>query len=83
MIIQERYTPVVMAANSTYVVPGQSIGGFICKTSGTLVVKNSAGVNLVDGVAVTAGVYLPLPIYIGSAGGSVVLSGGAEGTLVT
>jgi len=80
-IIQERYTPVLMAANSTRTVSKQSIGGFICKTAGAITVKDYSGNNLVDAVAVTVGSFLPIPIYLGPNGGSVVLSGGAAGTL--
>ena len=40
-IIQERYAPVLLAANATYVFSQSSpsgIGGFLCVTTGTLTV---------------------------------------------
>ena len=80
-VVQERYAPKLMAADSTLVVSKQSIGGFICSTGGAISVLDYEGNTLVDVFPVTAGSYHPLPVYLGPHGGSVVLSGGAEGTL--
>ena len=80
--VQERYVPEIMPANSTVKVVGQAIGGFICTVDGTLDVLNYAGTALLDDLPVVAGIYYPLPIYLGPNGGSVVLAGGAAGTLL-
>ena len=84
MVIQELYKPVLMAANSTYRPPYGTLGvaGFLCAVSGTISVTNERGALIVDAVPVTAGVYTPMPfnIDIGDLG-SVVLAGGARGTL--
>jgi hypothetical protein len=82
--VRERYSPKPMSANSTYKIPQgiSSIGGFLCTVSGTLNVYNDSNINIVVNLAVTAGTYYPLPFLIGMNGnGSVVLSGGAAGTL--
>lgn len=80
-VVQERYQPKPMAANSSLKVSKQSIGGFLCITSGTVSVEDYNGIVLVDKLPVTAGVYHPIPIYLGQHGGEVVLAGGASGTL--
>lgn len=80
MHIKERYTPVPMAANATYITTSDQIGGFLCKTAGTISVV-AKGVTLVDAVAVAAGVYYPLPFYVGDTGATITLGGGAVGTL--
>lgn len=83
--VKERYTPFPMAADSTLLVTSDSIGGFLALTSGTITVirKNDDGSNttIVNGVSVTAGIYTPLPFYLGKNNGSVILGGGASGTL--
>jgi len=81
IITQERYTPRALGADSVTVVPQQSIGGFLAKTSGFIAVEDSLGVLLVDEVPVTAGVFTRIPAYLGQNGGTVTLSGGASGTL--
>lgn len=87
MNVRERFNPVPMAANATYVVRGPSIGGFLAKTAGTITVSaaNALGtttVTYVDVVPVVAGVYLPIPLeFPTTSGGSVTLAGGASGTL--
>ena len=82
-LIQERYVPVPLAENTTYQFPaGCPIGvsGFLCVSSGTLTLTRADGVVVINGVAVTAGNYLPMPFYVDS-GAVVVLAGGAAGTL--
>jgi len=82
--IQERYRPLAMAADATQkLVASANIACFIAKTSGAITVVNSAGATVVDAIPVTAGGYLPLPFLLAGGGGdsSVVLSGGASGTL--
>jgi predicted histidine transporter YuiF (NhaC family) len=82
VVIQEQYTPQPMAANASFVTTNQRIGGFICITSGTLTVTDGTGMVEVNGVPVTAGVYLPLPIFLGNNGATITLAGGASGTLL-
>lgn len=78
--VQERYSPVVVAADSTTVIEQQSIGGFICTGDGTVSVLDYYGKYLVNALPVTAGIYYPIPIYLGEYGGSFVTVG-ATGTL--
>lgn len=87
MNVRERFNPVLMAANTAYVVRGPSMGGFLAKTSGTLTVtatgsQGNGSTNFVDAVPVSAGVYLPIPLeFPAGAGGTITLAGGASGTL--
>lgn len=81
---QERYSPIVVGVNATVQLTGSAVGGFLCLTGGTITVtKNTAAgvVTIVNAVPVTAGVYTPMPFYLGPDGGSVTLGGGASGTL--
>lgn len=82
--IQERYTPVPMAANATYTLsPIGNIAGFLAVTTGTLTVIDSLGVTVVAAVPVTAGIYTPMPFRLAGGGSNptVALAGGASGTL--
>lgn len=82
MQVQERYTPQPMAANSSYVVRGASVGGFLAVTSGTLTITAATGAVLVNAVPVSAGIYLLLPFtFPSSDGATITLAGGASGTL--
>lgn len=86
-VVRERFNPVPMAADSTYAVRGQHIGGFLAKTAGTISVvsKDALGINdvtYVDAVPITAGAFTPIPIIFPAAGGTVTLGGGASGTLM-
>lgn len=86
MNVRERFNPVLMAANASYTIRGQNIGGFLAKTAGTITVTSTdaSGLNavtLVDAVPVTAGVYTPIPLEFPARGGTVTLAGGASGTL--
>lgn len=87
MNVRERFNPVPMVANTSYVVRGPSMGGFLAKTSGTITVAadNALGTSLVtyvDAVPVTAGTYTPIPLeFPTGAGGTITLAGGASGTL--
>lgn len=84
--IKERYTPLVIPANTTVLIPETMVAGFLCTTTGTLSVSRNAvdsqpaGV-IINALAVTAGVYYPMPFYLGQNGGSITTSGGAAGTL--
>lgn len=87
MVIQERYHGVAMAANTTLNLTGSGIGGFVCVTAGTLTVQvvNAAGatVTLINAFPVSAGQVYGIPLFTGTMGSaSVVLAGGASGTLL-
>lgn len=87
MNVRERFNPVLMAANTSYVVRGPSMGGFLAKTSGTITVtatdaRGNGSTNFVNAVPVTAGAYTPIPLeFPAGAGGTVTLADGASGTL--
>lgn len=85
MDVKERYTPLVIGVNGTATTTSQQIGGFLCKTSGTITVatRDPTPVTLVNAVAVTAGIYTPIPFYVGPNGSTITLAGGASGTLGT
>lgn len=83
MNVKEAYTPYPLAADATLSVQGPQMGGFLCVTGGTLTVTDSAGTVEVNALPVTAGIYYPIPIRFGGAGGGVVtLAGGASGTVL-
>ena len=80
--VRERYRPQPMGVGASYEVRGGQIGGFLCKTAGTLTVTAKDGTVLVDAQPVAAGAYVPLPFLLPtSEGGTVTLAGGASGTL--
>ena len=82
MNVKEAYTPYRLAANASFAVEGPQMGGFLCAADGVLTVANRDGVTLVDTLPVSAGVYYPLPLRFGGAGGGVVtLSSNARGTV--
>lgn len=80
--VQERYTPLPLAANASTTLTGVILGGFIAVTAGTVTVTTQAGVVVVNAVPVAAGAYLPLPILLPSPSAVVALAGGASGTLL-
>lgn len=82
MNITERYRGQAMAANSSTYVNGDSVYGFLAVTSGTITVVDDAGGPIVQSFPMAAGVYYPIPVYIGPNGGTVTLAGGASGTLL-
>jgi len=84
--VKERYHPQVVAVNGTAVVTSDQLGGFLALTSGTITVTvtnslTGATVTIVNAVPVTAGIWTPLPFYVGKNGCTVTLAGGASGTL--
>ena len=86
MVVQERYSPIPVAANSTVEISGNAIGLFVCTTSGTLTVVSNAydgkpTQTIVNALTVTAGSIYPLPFFLGSNGGTVTTAGGAVGTV--
>jgi len=86
MIIQERYSPIPIPANTTVEVSGNAVGVFICTTSGTLTVVSNAydgkpTTTLINALTVTAGTTYWIPFFLGSQGGTVTTAGGAVGCL--
>ena len=87
MVVQERYNPIVVGANATVTVYGDNIGGFIPLTDGALTIVSfpqdgKPQTTLLTNYPVTAGFYVPLPIFLGKSGGTVAASGGASGLLL-
>lgn len=82
MAFQERYVGNIVGVNTTFPVNGNSIGGFLCKTAGTISVASSNGTLVVDAHPVTAGTYYPLPILLNGHLGTFTTAGGASGTLL-
>lgn len=83
---KERYAPVLIAANASFTLATNSVGGFLCKTAGTISVTRTnqltgASELIIDAHPVSAGLYYPLPFFLGSAGGVFTAAGGASGTL--
>ena len=83
--VQEVYGPLALTASGIVISgAGGALGGFLCTTAGSLKLSYSSdgsGATIVDTVAVTAGIFLPLPFAFGP--GQVVyatLTGGAKGT---
>lgn len=82
MRVQESYTPYPLASNATYKIAGRNLSGFLAVTSGTLTVTDRNSRVLINAVPVTAGVYTPFPLMSDPLlDGTVVLAGGASGTL--
>lgn len=81
MAIQERYNPIVIAANTTVTITGNSVGHFVCTTSGTLTITSTQYGTLVNALTVTAGNIYPLLFALGSDGGTATTAGGAVGCL--
>lgn len=84
--VAETYGWLALAANAAQAINGlggASIGGFLCVTSGSLKITqtNTGGATVVDTMAVTAGVFYPIPAEVPQ---SIVLfatlTGGAAGT---
>jgi len=79
--VQERYNPQVVGVNATVGVTGASLGGFLCKTAGTVTFTKANGSVVIDAIPVAAGIYLPMPFHTGGHGGTFTTAGGASGTL--
>lgn len=87
-VVSERYSPVVVGVNATVTTTGgNSIGGFLCVTSGVITLSNNAvlagvpqPVTFFTNLPVTAGVYVPIPFVMRN-GYTLVASGGASGVL--
>jgi hypothetical protein len=85
MNYKERYTPFPVGVNATITLRGDSLGGFLATTTGTITVvrisEDNVSSNIVTSHPVTAGVYVPLPFYLGRNGGTFTTAGGASGTV--
>lgn len=82
--VKELFHPTPMGVNASAVVGGGNIGGFLAKTSGNISVTSQQGTVYIDAVPVTAGIYTPIPmIFPRPGGGTILLAGGASGTLFT
>jgi len=89
--VKERFRGQVMTADSTVVLGGNGISGFLAKTSGTITVSYPDGSNgtsittitAVDAVPVTEGFFTLIPLNFAQLGGTITLAGGASGTLFT
>lgn len=79
---RENYRMRSVGVNATVGLVGDTIGGFLCKTAGTITVIDGA-TTVVDAVPVAAGGYYPIPGQFTdyTTPASVVLAGGASGTL--
>lgn len=85
---QERYTPVVVAANSTVTIGATAVGGFLCTANGTITLVAAAAdgkaqTTLINAMTVTAGTYYKLPFFLGKMGGTFTTAGGGAGVLGT
>lgn len=84
MKAREAYRPQPMAANSSFTVKSQYLGGFLATVAGTLsIVEVASGTTVVSALPVAAGAFVRLAIMFATAeGGTVTLAGGAAGTLL-
>ena len=82
MYTQERFRPVVVGINVDTTIVAVAIGGFLCKTAGTIrLVHGSQSKLAIDDFPVASGQYYPLPFLLGERGGIFTTAGGASGTL--
>lgn len=88
--VRERFNPHPMGTDTTLMITGIYIGGFLAKTTGAITITGQdpngvPGYVLVDEIPVLEGVYIPIPLInpggVGNGGLKVELSGGASGTL--
>lgn len=80
--VKEYYNARALGANVTSKLTGGHMAGFLAVTSGTLTLVDGGGNTVVNAVAVTAGVYLPIPaMFTPGDQAAVTLAGGASGTL--
>lgn len=81
MIYRERYTPIDVAANAVVPFASEATGGFLCKTAGSITITRADGSTVINAQPVSAGIYYPLPFFIGVNGGTFTATLGASGTL--
>lgn len=86
--VTERYSPVVVGVNATVASnSANSLGGFLCVTSGVISLTNNSNLQgtsqtltLFTNFPVQAGVYYPLPFRV-NGGYTFTAGGGASGVL--
>ncbi len=80
-IVHERYSPVVIGVNATETTSRTSVGGFLCKTAGTLTITGADGVVVIAAQPVSAGTWVDLHFFICKDGLLATTAGGASGVL--
>ena len=73
--------PLICAVNSTTLFTSNAVHTFLAKTAGTITIKRSTGVTVLDAFPVTAGQWIELEMNVDPNGGSIETAGGASGTL--
>lgn len=83
MDVKERYVPIILGVNATATSSSENVGGFLAATSGTITItkNNSTGTVILNAFPVTAGIWTPIPFYVGTHGVIITLAGGASGVL--
>lgn len=81
-VVYEAYKPVPVGVNATVNLNSSILGGFLCKTAGTVTIVDANGTTLITGFPVSAGVYYRMPFRMNGVGGSFTTAGGARGILV-
>lgn len=83
MKVNERYTPIVVGADSTVTINNNSVGGFLCTAAGTITLtRTNPNTVLINAMAVTEGVYYPFPVYLGKEGATFTTASSAAGLLL-
>lgn len=82
MIVQEYYHAVIVPPNATTIISptGIATAFFLCTVAGTISIARGDGVQKVNALPVSAGVYYPLPMLVGP-NATITTAGGATGTL--
>lgn len=85
-VVTERYSAFLMAVNQTRISASDHIGGFLCQTAGTITVTvpdlpGTSEITIIGPFPVSAGVYYPMPFYVGPRGCTITTAGGASGTM--
>ncbi len=77
---QESYTPTVLPVTTSSIISCARVAGFLCTTAGTLTITPN-GKSAWPALAVTAGVYYPLPFQLsdGIKNHTFATAGGAGG----
>jgi hypothetical protein len=88
MAYNERFSPLICAANSTTEISGSGVGNFICTAGGniTLVANQADGkpeTTILSSFAVTTGQVLELKLFLGKNGGYITTDATAAGVLGT
>lgn len=84
MADRTRFDPVTVGVNATVTLDKATyLGGFLCKTAGTLTITPAGGAAIVSAFPVAAGQYVTMPFNLGGKGAVAVAAGGASGTLAT